>query len=138
MKPLVKAAVAAALTIAAMPQANAEGQARVNPFTVPYTTPYEIPPFADITYADYLPALRQGIEEQRAEIEAIAANPETPTFDNTILAMDKSGQLLNKVMLVFASLDETDNTPEMQEISEVAYPLYSEAADEISMTHRLF
>ncbi|MDE5727875.1 MAG: M3 family metallopeptidase [Duncaniella sp.] len=138
MKPLVKAAVAAALTIAAMPQANAEGQARVNPFTVPYTTPYEIPPFADITYADYLPALRQGIEEQRAEIEAIAANPETPTFDNTILAMDKSGQLLNKVMLVFASLDETDNTPEMQEISEVAYPLYSEAADEISMNPRLF
>ncbi|MDE5749329.1 MAG: M3 family metallopeptidase [Duncaniella sp.] len=138
MNPLIKTAFAAALTITAMPQANAQGQQRVNPFTVPYTTQYEIPPFAEITYADYLPALRQGIEEQRAEIKAIAENPATPTFDNTILAMEKSGQLLNRVMLVFSSLDETDNTPEMQEISEVAYPLYSEAADEVSMNPQLF
>ena len=137
MKSLITATVAAAaMTIpAAM---NAQTTERVNPFTVPYTTPYEIPPFSEITYADYLPAMRQGIDIQRAEIKTIAENPEAPTFDNTILAMEKSGELVNKVMLVFASLDETDNTPEMQEISEVMYPLYSEASDEISMNDKLF
>ena len=111
---------------------------RVNPFTQAYTTPYEIPPFDQITYADYLPALKQGIEEQKAEIQAIADNPATPTFDNTILAMEKSGQLANKVMLVLMSLDETDSTPELQDISEQAYPMASAAADEISMNPALF
>ena len=137
MKPIITAAaVAAALTI---PQAmHAQTAERVNPFTVSYTTPYEIPPFDQITYDDYLPALRRGIVEQRSEIQAIASNPTTPTFDNTILAMEKSGELVDKVMLVFASLDETDNTPEMQKISEVAYPMYSEASDEISMNAKLF
>lgn len=112
--------------------------ARVNPFLAPYGTPYDIPPFEKITYDDYLPALRKGIEIRRGEIDAITANPDTPTFDNTILALEKSGDLLNRVMLVFASLDETDNTPEMQTISEVAYPLYSEASDEVSMNDALF
>ncbi|MCH5326672.1 MAG: M3 family metallopeptidase [Duncaniella sp.] len=140
MKSLITATALAAMlaTTPAMQAQTPTADPRVNPFTLPYTTPYEIPPFQEITYDDYLPALRQGIEIQRAEIEAIAANPDTPTFDNTILAMQQSGQLLEKVMLVFASLDETDNTPEMQEISEIAYPLYSEAADEVSMNPRLF
>lgn len=118
--------------------ASALGAERQNPFLAPYSTPYEIPPFEQITYADYLPALKEGISRQKAEIEAIASNPAQPTFDNTILAMEKSGQLVDRVMLVFASLDETDNTPEMQEISEVAYPLYSEASDEIMMNPDLF
>ncbi len=137
MKSIITAAaVAAAMSI---PQAmHAQTAERANPFTVPYTTPYEIPPFGEITYDDYLPALRRGIVEQRSEIQAIASNPQTPTFDNTILAMEKSGELVDKVMLVFASLDETDNTPEMQKISEVAYPMYSEASDEISMNAKLF
>lgn len=59
-----------------------------NPFLSPYTTPYQIPPFEQITYDDYLPALEAGITQAKANIEAIVNNPATPTFDNTILALD--------------------------------------------------
>ncbi|MDE7144616.1 MAG: M3 family metallopeptidase [Duncaniella sp.] len=113
-------------------------QTRQNPFMVPYDTPYEIPPFDKIQYGDYMPAIEKGIELQRKEIEAIANNPAKPTFDNTILAMEKSGELLEKVMLVFSSLDETENNAEMQAISEKAYPMTSIASDEISMNDKLF
>ena len=113
-------------------------QTRQNPFTAPYDTPFEIPPFDKITYADYLPAIEKGIAEQKAEIDAIANNPATPTFENTILAMEKSGELLNRVMLVFGALDETDNNEHMLAISEKAYPMVSTASDEISMNAKLF
>ncbi|MCI9285305.1 MAG: M3 family metallopeptidase, partial [Muribaculaceae bacterium] len=132
---IIGAAIAAALSI---PQAMTASQTRVNPFFEPYGTTYDIPPFDRIQYSDYLPAFKEGIARQKAEVEAIAADKATPTFENTILAMEKSGDLLNRVMLVFSSLNETDNTPEMQEISEIAYPMFSEAADEISMNPRLF
>lgn len=113
-------------------------ETRQNPFMVPYDTPFEIPPFDKITYADYLPAIEKGIADKKKEIEAIANNPATPTFDNTILAMEKSGELLNKVMLVFGALDETDNNEQMLAISEKAYPMVSAASDETMMNDKLF
>ena len=78
------------------------------------------------------PQSSRGIAEQKKEIETIANNPATPTFDNTILAMEKSGALLQRVMLVFGSLDETDNNEQMTAISEKAYPMAAAAADERS------
>lgn len=136
MKPVIRAAIlTAALTI---PTAmNGESQ-RVNPFMEPYGTKYEIPTFEKIQYGDYLPAIQKGLEIKRGEIKAIAENPAEPTFDNTILAMEKSGRLLSEVMSVFSSLCETDNTPEMQELSETIYPLVSAASDEEMMNPRLF
>lgn len=136
MKPLIRAALlTAALTI---PTAmNAESQ-RVNPFMEPYGTKYEIPAFDRIQYSDYLPAINKGLEIRRSEIKAIAENPAEPTFENTILAMEKSGKLLSEVMRVFSSLCETDNTSEMQELSETIYPLVSAASDEVKMNPRLF
>ncbi len=136
MKPLIRAALlTAALTI---PTAmNAESQ-RVNPFMEPYGTKYEIPAFDRIQYSDYLPAINKGLEIKRGEIKAIAENPAEPTFENTIFAMEKSGKLLSEVMRVFGSLCETDNTPEMQELSETIYPLVSAASDEVKMNPRLF
>ncbi len=138
MKRLLKAATGSLLLAAVMTPTDMSAQTRQNPFMVPYDTPYEIPPFDKIQYGDYLPAIEKGIELQRKEIEAIANNPEKPTFDNTILAMEKSGELLQKVMLVFGALDETDNNAEMQAISEKAYPMTSVASDEISMNEKLF
>ncbi|MCH5346851.1 MAG: M3 family metallopeptidase [Muribaculaceae bacterium] len=113
-------------------------QEHQNPFLAPYTTPYEIPPFEQIQYSDYIPALQQGIAEQKAAVEAIINNPEAPTFDNTVLAFEKSGDLLNRVMLVFSSLDESLSSPEMVEIAEVAYPAYSVHSDQMMMDDRLF
>lgn len=137
MKTLIRAAViTAALSI---PMAmNAQQATRVNPFFESYGTKYDIPPFEKIQYSDYLPAVEKGIAERKAEIKAIAENKAQPTFDNTILAMEKSGQLLNRVMRVFGSLNETDNTPEMQQLSEVILPMVSTASDEISMDPKLF
>ena len=134
MKKLFTAA-AGSLILAATLTAPTDmtAQTRQNPFMVPYDTPYEIPPFDKIQYEDYLPAIEKGIEIQRKEIEAIANNPAKPTFENTILAMEKSGELLHRAMLVFGALDETDNNAQMQAISEKAYPMESAASDEISM-----
>ena len=136
MKSLIRATViAAALTI---PTAMSAETQRVNPFMQPYGTKYDIPPFEQIQYSDYLPAIEKGIAERRAEIKAIADNPAEPTFDNTILAMEKAGSQLNRVNRVFGALIETDNTPEMQALSETILPMVSSASDEISMDPKLF
>ena len=91
-------AAVALTSIAAMTMTSCSNKSeRVNPFIAGYDTPYEIPPFESITYADYLPAFEAGIKEAQADIDAIVANPETPTFENTILAMDRSGKILERV-----------------------------------------
>ncbi len=109
-----------------------------NPFMAEYTTPYEIPPFEQIQYDHYLPAFEEGIKQQKAEIQAIINNPDTATFENTILAMDMSGALLEKVAYVFFALTESDSSDEMVAISEKAMPMYSQHSDEIMMNDSLF
>lgn len=111
---------------------------RVNPFLQDYTTVYEIPPFADITYDDYMPALRAAIDQHNAEIDYICFLSETPTFENTILALEKAGRTLDKVVYVFSALEESNSSPEMVAIAEEFYPLYSQHSDAISMNNALF
>lgn len=109
-----------------------------NPFLKEYSTPYEIPPFDSISPAHYMPALRAGIEQQKAEIDSIVNNPEAPTFENTILALDNSGEILTKVAMVFFALDESNSSDEMVKIAEEFYPTYQEAADAMTMNDALF
>ncbi len=138
MRKLSLTMAAAVCMFAASTQSCSSPEARTNPFMEAYNTPFDIPPFEKITYDDYMPAIREGIAQRNQEIEAIINNPETPDFANTILAMEKAGNLLNRVMLVFSSLDETDSSPEMVKISEEAYPLYSQSNDEMMMNDSLF
>lgn len=109
-----------------------------NPFLEEYTTEYQIPPFDKIKAEHYIPAFEKGIEEARDEIKAIVNNPEEPTFDNTILALDNSGKLLGKVSYVFGALSECLNDSAMEKIAEVAYPMLSAYSDEVSMNDSLF
>lgn len=109
-----------------------------NPFLNPYPGKYEIPPFESISFADYMPAVREGIARHKAEIDKIATNPDTPTFENTILALEESGVILDKVMRVMLSLNETNSCPELVAITEEAMPMYSLHSDEIAMDGRLF
>ena len=109
-----------------------------NPFLEEYTTEYQIPPFDKIKAEHYIPAFEKGIEEAHAEIKAIVNNPEEPTFDNTILALDNSGKLLGKVSYVFGALSECLNDSAMEKIAEVAYPMLSAYSDEVSMNDSLF
>ena len=139
MNRLVSTFASAAIVAGCVLTSNyAMAQQRQNPFLVKYDTPYQIPPFDRITCGDYLPALKAGIAEQQKAVEAIVNNPEAPTFDNTIVALDHSGPTLEKVCMVFFNLDESNSTPEMTAIGEEFYPLYSAHTDEISMNPGLF
>lgn len=109
-----------------------------NPFLSAYNTPYDIPPFGKIKPEHYLPALEAGIKAHNAEIAAIANNPEAPTFENTIAALDRSGRLLSRVSSVFGALTGTNNSPELQAVAETFEPMLSSHEDEVSMNPRLF
>ena len=136
-RTLITLAVGAAISGVSAPLIQAQ-EMRQNPFMVPYATPYEIPPFESIKYEDYIPALKEGIRQHNAEIKAIVDNKETPTFENTLLAMDNAGEILEKVSYVFMALDESNSSPEMVKIAEEFYPLLSQHGDEVSMNDGLF
>lgn len=111
---------------------------RQNPFFGEWNTPEGVPPFEQIQNSDYLPAFEEGIRQQQAEIEAIIANPEAPTFENTLAALDASGELLNKVSLVFFNITESDGSKELDAIMEEVLPKVSEHSDNIYMNAQLF
>lgn len=117
-------------------KANADENA--NPFMTEYTTPFGVPPFEDIQLKHYKPAFLQGMEEEMKEIEAICANPETPTFENTIAAMDQSGKLLSKVRIVFSGQNSASTNDEMQALSREMSPLFSKHSDDIRLNPTLF
>ena len=107
-------------------------------FEEEWNTPYGSAPFSKIAEADYVPAVKAGIEAQKAEIRAIVENPDAPTFENTIAAYELTGDLLAKVTGVFFNLAESDSTPEMQKIEEEITPLVTAASDEIFMDDAFF
>lgn len=109
-----------------------------NPFLSEYTTPFQVPPFDEIKNEHYLPAFEAGIAEQQAEIDATVNNAETPTFENTILPYDKSGQTLNRVSNVFFNLNECLTNDEMVAIAEQVLPMLSKHSDAIMMNPKLF
>ena len=109
-----------------------------NPFFSKWDTPYEIPDFGRIKTKHYMPAFREGMAQQKAEIEAIVNNPDKPTFENTVLAYEYSGQLLGEVSRVFFNLSECENSPEMEAIAEEVTPLLSAHEDDIALNAALF
>ena len=111
---------------------------RQNPFLEEWNTPYGVPPFDKIQISDYVPAIKAGMEEQTAEIEAIIANAEAPTFENTVAALELSGQTLSKVQGVLFNLSESENCPEMEAAVEEVTPLLSEHSDNIYMNKALY
>lgn len=132
---LLTLAAAATLVIAA-PACSDKAQS--NPFLEEYTNEYEIPPFDKILPEHYMPALKAGIEQHNAEIEAICNNAEAPTFENTVLALDNSGATIAKVALVFGALEESNSSDEMVKIAEDFHPMLSAHQDEVSMNGKLF
>ena len=109
-----------------------------NPFLTEYTTPFQVPPFDQIKNEHYMPAFEAGIAEQQAEVDAIVNNAETPTFENTILPYDKSGQILDRVSNVFFNLNECLTNDEMVAIAEQVLPMLSKHSDAIMMNPELF
>lgn len=111
---------------------------QANPFLEPYHTPHHTHPFNLIRMEHYQPAFEEGMKRQNAEIEAIVNNPEAPTFQNTVVAMEYSGELLERVCEVFFNLLSADSTEEMQQLAQVMAPRLSEHSNNISLNPKLF
>ena len=109
-----------------------------NPFFSEWNTPYEIPDFQRIKTEHYMPAFREGMKQQKEWIDNIANNSEEPTFGNTIIPYEYSGQLLQEVSAVFFNLSECENSPEMEAIAEEVTPLLSAHEDDIALNQKLF
>lgn len=109
-----------------------------NPFMQEWNTPFGVPPFDKIDTSDYLPAFEEGMRQQMEEVNAIINNEEEPSFANTILALENSGQLLNRVSAVFFNLAECLNNERMEAIAEEIYPKLSVHSDSINMNPKLF
>ena len=109
-----------------------------NPFFEPFNTPHGTMPFDRIAIEHYEPAIREGIARQNKEIDAIINNPEPATFQNTILALEESGKLLQQVENVFGNLLSAETNDAMQELAKELMPLLNEHANNISLNERLF
>ena len=132
-----------ALSVIVMASCNSKNEPKPeaeasNPFLTEYTTPFQVPPFDQIKSEHYLPAFEAGMKEQLAEVKAILNNEDTPTFENTILPFDKSGEILDRVSNVFFNLNECLTNDEMIAIAEEVLPLLSKHSDSIMMNPKLF
>jgi peptidyl-dipeptidase Dcp len=109
-----------------------------NPFMEEWTTPYGVPPFARIENGHYMPAIKKGILELRADIQAIAENSEAPSFENTIVALETAGETLDRVSSTFGNVTSTDIDDELRALQTEIYPLLTREFDAISLNGKLF
>lgn len=109
-----------------------------NPFLTDSPLPYGAPQFDKIQTSDYMPAFEEAFRQGKQEIDAIVANPDAPTFQNTIEALEYSGSLVNKVGAIFYNLLEADATDELQDIAEKISPMQTEYSMYISLNEPLF
>lgn len=109
-----------------------------NPLFSDYDTPFATPPFHKVKNEHYMPAFEEGMRQQKQEVAAIISNPEKPTFENTVEALERSGALLTKVSNVFYGLRSAHTNDEIQQISKDVAPLLSKHSDDINLNEKLF
>jgi peptidyl-dipeptidase Dcp len=142
MKPAIHFAISAtagaiALTSSAAPAASA-GFGPGNPFYAPSTLPFQAPPFDEIKDSDYQPAIDAGMAQQIGEIRAIADNPDAPTFENTLVALEKSGRLLDRASSVFDAVTGANTNPVLQKVQETEAPKLAAHHDAIYLDSKLY
>ena len=109
-----------------------------NPFMADWATPYGVPPFSKINDEHYMPAIKKGVLELRAEIDAIVSNPEPASFENTIVALDMTGDLLDKVTGTFGNITNTDTNDTLRKLEGDVYPMLTREYDAIGFNADLF
>lgn len=134
-KPASPATVAVASTAAPLPAAAASTS---NPFEAASTLPFQAPPFDKIHESDYEPAIEEGMKQHLAEITTIADNSDAPTFDNTFVAMEKSGAMLTRVMMAFEGVAQANTSPGLQKVQETEAPRLAAHRDAIELNSKLF
>lgn len=120
------------------PAAQPPAEASTNPLLSASTLPFQAPPFDRIKDSDYLPAFNEGMKQHLAEVRRIADNPEPATFDNTIEALERSGETLNRVSRIFFGLVQADTNDARQKIQQEVAPRLAEHQDEINLDPKLF
>ena len=118
--------------------AQSPAAARVNPFLTASPLPFQAPPFNLIQDGDYQPAIEEGMKRQQAQIERIADNPAPPTFDNTIVAMEKTGALLQRVTNVFTAITQANTDDTLQKVEAEEAPRLAAHQDSIYLNSKLF
>ncbi|MEM9681126.1 MAG: M3 family peptidase, partial [Bacteroidota bacterium] len=103
-----------------------------------FNTPYHTAPFSDIQNEDFLPAFKTAIKKAKAEIQAIVDNSDAPTFQNTIEALDYSGEELDRISSIFFNLNSAETNDEIQKIAQEVSPLLSEFSNDITLNKGLF
>ena len=121
-----------------MPVAELPNIDTTNPLLAEWETPHATPPFDKISISDYEPAFETAIAVSRAEVDAIVNNPAKPSFKNTIVALEKQGELLDRISSVFFNLMECHTSPEMQEIAMRVQPKLTELGNDVSLNPELF
>ncbi len=109
-----------------------------NPLLETYKTPHQTIPFNEIKTEHYFPAFEEAMKQHTIEVDAIINNPQAPTFENTIVALENTGKLLNKVSSPFFNLLSSETTDELQDIAEKISPLLTEHSNSISLNEKLF
>ncbi|WP_370391843.1 M3 family metallopeptidase [uncultured Winogradskyella sp.] len=104
----------------------------------PFKTPYNTAPFSKINSKDYLPAFKQAIEQTKLEIDAITANEETPSFENTIEALEYSGEILDRISSIFFNINSAETNETIQKIAQEVSPMLSELSNDITLNEALF
>ena len=130
-----------AIALGASNAAPAEAQAKFgpsNPFSTPSTLPFHAPRFDKIKDEDYQPAIEAGMAEELAEVQAIADNPAAPTFENTLVAMERTGQLLQRVMETFGAVTAANTNPMLQQVEAEETPKLAAHQDAILLNAKLF
>ncbi len=128
--------LAALMTLPAL--AADPAAAAPNPFFADWKTPFGVPPFAEIIEDHFLPALKEGMVRQKGEVAAIAALQAAPTFENTILGLELSGQFLDRVGSVFFNLTGAETNPQLQAVNRAVMPLMAAHRDDIHLNAQLF
>ena len=103
-----------------------------------FNTKYNTAPFSKIKNEDFLPAFQKGIELAKSEIDGIVNNPIKPTFENTIEALDFSGDILDRISSIFFNLNSAETSDEMQKIAQDVSPLLTEFSNDIALNEKLF
>ena len=137
---ILKTAILTAAALTEVPSNAATPPAQFgpgNPFYAPSTLPLQAPPFDKIKDSDYQSALEAGMAQQREEVRTIAENPDPATFENTLVALEKSGRLFQRVLPVFNAVTGTNRTPELEKLQEIEAPKLAAHRDAIFLDSNL-
>lgn len=134
---LLMTAVTTMLMAQLSPQEAAQIKAN-NPLVKPWNTPYQTPPFNSIKTEDYKPAILFALDEAKKDVNQIISNPEKPSFENTIIALEKSGSLLNRILSIFFNLNEAHTSEAFQKIAEEITPELTKYSNDMNMNPELF